>query len=60
MLYGKGNEIEIQSHIKLIVEASTAFVKFVSTGNVVDVVPWLWYVMKRKVDNFKKAALATD
>ena len=60
MLYGKGTEIEIQSHVKLIVESSNAFVKFVSTGNVVDVVPWLRYIMKRKVDDFKKAALATD
>ncbi|XP_045197628.2 cytochrome P450 1A1-like [Mercenaria mercenaria] len=60
MLYGKGKESEIKSHVKLIVEASAAFVKFVSAGSIVDVVPWLKYIMKGKVEDFKKAALATD
>ncbi|XP_053381162.1 cytochrome P450 1A1-like [Mercenaria mercenaria] len=60
MLYGKGKESEIAPHLNSIVETTATFNKFVGSGNIFDVIPWLQYVMKGKVEQFKEAVLSTD
>ncbi|XP_060582261.1 cytochrome P450 1A1-like [Ruditapes philippinarum] len=60
MLFGRGKEDEIKPHLNLIIESTETFNKFVSSGNLVDVIPWLRYIMKMEVDKFKAAITATD
>ncbi|XP_060604951.1 cytochrome P450 1A1-like [Ruditapes philippinarum] len=59
MLYGRGKEDEIKPHLNLIIESSDTFTKFVESGNLVDVIPWLRHVKQMEVDQFKKAITAT-
>ncbi|XP_060576044.1 cytochrome P450 1A1-like [Ruditapes philippinarum] len=60
MLFGRGKEDEIKPHLNLIIESTETFNKFASSGNLVDVIPWLRYFFKAEVDKVKEAMTATD
>ena len=60
MLYGRGKEDEIEQHLNIIIESSETFNKFASSGNLVDIMPWLRHIMKLKVEQFKASLKATD
>jgi hypothetical protein len=59
MLYGRGKEDEIKPHLNLIIKSLDTFIKFIESGNVVDVIPWLRHVKKMEEEQFKKAITAT-
>ncbi|XP_045196761.2 cytochrome P450 1A1-like [Mercenaria mercenaria] len=60
MIYGKGKENEVEAHVKEIVEATKVINRFFGMGNIIDVVPWLRYIMKGTIERLKKAILLTD
>ena len=60
MFYGKGKEEEIEMNVKEIVDAVAYVNKFLSVENLVDALPWLRFVKRGKIEEFKKAVRATD
>ena len=54
ILFGKGENMEQDNNLQEMVHVQEGFVEFVGPGNAVDVLPWLRFVVPRKLREFMK------
>ncbi|XP_045189351.2 cytochrome P450 1A1-like [Mercenaria mercenaria] len=57
-LYGRGKQVDVDRHVKIIYKELEEFNEF--TGSALDVLPWLRYIMPWKVDTLRKLIAKGD
>ena len=60
ILFGKGENAEQDNKLQQMVRVQEGFVEFVGSGNAVDVLLWLRFVVHRKLREFRKCIHLSD
>lgn len=59
-LYGRGKTVEVERHVKTIIEFLEEFDELSGNGSSLDVLPWLQYIMPWKVEAIRKNTARSD
>ncbi|XP_045181602.2 cytochrome P450 1A1-like [Mercenaria mercenaria] len=59
-LYGRGEQVDFDRHVKIIYREVEEFNKFTGSGSALDVLPWLRYIIPWKVDALRKLTAKGD
>ncbi|XP_045182832.2 cytochrome P450 1A1-like [Mercenaria mercenaria] len=55
-LYGRGKHVDVDRHVKTIINLLDEINEFSGSGSAIDVLPWLRYIMPGKIEAFRKLA----
>lgn len=56
----KRKQIDVNSLVKIIIGANEKINDFTKSGSMIDVLPWLQYIIPQKVDKFNKLIVLSD